>query len=90
MRISMQTAPGLVLALGAASFGGCTHSRVANGALIGAGAGAAVAGVAGGSMLGGAAVGAVGGAVVGAITRHDDGRCYRRDDHGNDYQVPCR
>jgi hypothetical protein len=69
---------------------GCTHSRVANGALIGAGAGAVVAGVAGGGVLAGAAVGAAGGAVVGAISRHDDGNCYRHDQDGRDYRVDCR
>ncbi|WP_428334554.1 hypothetical protein [Novosphingobium sp.] len=69
---------------------GCTHSRVANGALIGAGAGAVVAGVAGGGVLTGAAIGAAGGAVVGAITRHDDGQCYRHDRDGRDYRVDCR
>jgi len=69
---------------------GCTHDRVANGALIGAGAGAVVAGVAGGSVVAGAAIGAAGGAIVGAITRHNDGYCYRRDSNGNDYRVDCR
>jgi hypothetical protein len=69
---------------------GCTHDRVANGALIGGGAGAVVAGVAGGSVLAGAAIGAAGGAVVGAISRHDDGKCYRHDGDGHDYRVDCR
>ncbi len=69
---------------------GCTHDRVANGAIVGAGAGAVVAGVAGGSVLAGAAVGAAGGAIVGAITRHNDGYCYRHDGDGRDYRVDCR
>lgn len=69
--------------------GGCTHSRVANGALIGAGAGAVVAGVAGGGLLAGAAIGAAGGAVVGAISKHNDGYCYRHDNDG-DHRVDCR
>jgi len=68
--------------------GGCTHNRVANGALIGAGAGAVVAGVAGGGILAGAAIGAAGGAVVGAISRHNDGNCYRHDNDG-DHRVEC-
>lgn len=78
------------LALATTALSGCTHSRVANGALIGAGAGAAIAGVAGGSVLGAAAIGAAGGAVVGAITRHNDGYCYRHDADGHDYRVDCR
>ena len=77
------------LLAGSVAISGCTHDRVANGALIGAGAGAVVAGVAGGSVLGGAAIGAVGGAVVGAITKHKDGNCYRRDADGNEYRVRC-
>jgi hypothetical protein len=76
-------------ALALASLGGCTHNRVANGALIGAGAGAVVAGVAGGPVLAGAAIGAAGGAVVGAISRHNDGNCYRHDADGHDYRVDC-
>ena len=84
---------GATLAAGAlvlSGLTGCTHNRVANGALIGAGAGAVVAGVAGGGIVAGAAIGAAGGAVVGAISRHDDGNCYRHDNDGRDYRVDCR
>ena len=76
--------------LAVTGLGGCTHSRVANGAIIGAGAGAVIAGVAGGGVVAGAAIGAAGGAVVGAISRHDDGNCYRHDSDGHDYRVDCR
>jgi len=79
----------VALSLTALAASGCTHSRIANGALIGAGAGAVVAGVAGGSVVGGAAIGAAGGAVVGAVTHDHDGNCYRDDRDGNRHRVDC-
>jgi len=75
---------GSILALGA-----CADNYALEGAAIGAAAGAG-GGAGTGSDIGtSAAVGAAAGGVGGALIEKD-GRCYRRDSNGREYQVDCR
>jgi len=73
----------------ALALGACADNYAAEGGLAGAAAGAGVAAVTGGDVGTGAAVGAAAGAVGGALIEKN-GRCYRRDSRGNEYQVDCR
>src|SRR5690606_38163135 len=87
MAIRILLAPavlGSALALGA-----CSSNYAGEGALAGAAVGAAVGAVSDVEIEEGAAVGAAAGAIGGAQIRKD-GRCYRRDDRGREYQVRCR
>jgi hypothetical protein len=69
--------------------GGCSSNYAAEGGLAGAAAGAGVAAVTGGDIEEGAAIGAAAGAIGGALIKKD-GRCYRRDSRGYEYEVDCR
>jgi len=75
---------GSVVALGA-----CSSNYAGEGALAGAAVGAAVGAVSDVEIEEGAAVGAAAGALGGSLIRKD-GRCYRRDDRGREYEVRCR
>ena len=78
------------LLLGSAlSLGACAQNYAVEGAAVGAAAGAAVGAIAGGDVGTAAAVGAAAGAVGGALTEKN-GRCYRTDDRGREYEVRCR
>lgn len=83
--------PRLVLiasACGAAlSLSACASNYGAEGGLAGA-AGGALIGAAAGNTAAGAAIGAAAGAAIGSTIRKD-GRCYRRDDRGYEYEVRC-
>jgi hypothetical protein len=83
-RIFLATA----LAASALSLGACADNYAAEGGLAGAAAGAGVAAVTGGDIGTGAAIGAAAGAVGGALIEKD-GRCYRRDRDGREYEVSC-
>ncbi len=72
----------------AVTIGGCARNYAAEGALAGAAAGAGVGAVTGGDVAQGAAIGAAAGAVGGALIKKN-GRCYRRDRYGREYQVRC-
>jgi hypothetical protein len=73
----------------ALALGACADNYAAEGGLAGAAAGAGVAAVTGGNVGQGAAIGAAAGAVGGALIKKD-GRCYRRDSRGYEYEVDCR
>ncbi len=75
---------GSALALGA-----CSSNYAGEGALAGAAVGAGVGAVSGGDVGRGAAIGAAAGAVGGALIEKD-GKCYRRDRNGYEYEVSCR
>lgn len=77
------------LAASALTLGACADNYAVEGGLAGAAAGAGVAAVTGGDVEEGAAIGAAAGAVGGALIEKD-GRCYRRDDRGREYEVSCR
>jgi osmotically inducible lipoprotein OsmB len=74
---------GSVLALGA-----CASNYAGEGALAGAALGAGVGAVSDVEIEAGAAIGAAVGAAAGALIRKD-GRCYRRDRYGREYEVRC-
>ena len=74
---------GSTLALGA-----CAANYTAEGALAGAAVGAGVGAISDVEIEEGAAVGAAAGALAGALIKKD-GRCYRRDRNGREYEVRC-
>ena len=74
---------GSALALGA-----CASNYAGEGALGGAAVGAGVGALTGGNVAQGAAIGAAAGAIGGALIK-EDGKCYRRDRDGYEYQVRC-
>lgn len=76
------------LALSGLSLGACAHNYAGEGAIAGAAAGAGVAAVTGGDVAQGAAIGGAAGAVGGALI-HKNGKCYRQDRRGREYQVDC-
>ena len=76
------------LAVSALGLGACADNYAVEGGLAGAAAGAGVAAVTGGDVEEGAAIGAAAGAVGGALIEKD-GRCYRRDRDGREYEVRC-
>ena len=87
MNIRILLAPavlGSALALGA-----CSSNYAGEGALAGAAVGAAVGAVSDVDIEEGAAVGAAAGALGGSLIRKN-GRCYRVDSRGREYQVRCR
>ncbi len=73
---------------GALAVSGCAGNYAGEGALLGAAAGAGVGAVTGGNVVRGAAIGGAAGAVGGALIRKD-GRCYRQDSEGREYEVRC-
>jgi len=74
---------GSVLALGA-----CAENYAVEGAAIGAAVGAGVGAATDADIGTSAAVGAAAGAVGGALIRKN-GRCYREDRSGREYEVQC-
>lgn len=80
--------PAAILA-SALALGACSTNYAAEGALGGAAVGAGIGVVTGGDVAEGAAIGAAAGAVGGALIEKD-GRCYRRDRDGREYEVRCR
>lgn len=78
-----------VLLASALTLGACSSNYAGEGALAGAAVGAGVGAVSGGDVGTGAAVGAAAGAAGGALIEKD-GKCYRRDRDGYEYEVPCR
>ncbi|AKH41578.1 hypothetical protein FHS61_002066 [Altererythrobacter atlanticus] len=87
MKIKMLVAP---LLLGSAfSLGACADNYAVEGAAVGAAAGAGISAVTGGNVGTGAAVGAAAGGAGGYLIKKD-GKCYRRDRDGYEYEVPCR
>ena len=77
-----------VLLGSALSLGACAENYAAEGALAGAAVGAGVGAISDVEIEEGAAVGAAAGALAGALIRKD-GRCYRRDRDGREYEVRC-
>jgi hypothetical protein len=76
------------LALAALPLGACAHNYAGEGAIVGAAAGAGVAAATGGDVAQGAAIGGAAGAVGGSLI-HKNGKCYRTDRRGREYQVDC-
>ncbi|MBO9498383.1 MAG: hypothetical protein J7496_10160 [Novosphingobium sp.] len=70
------------------ALGACASNYAGEGALAGGAVGAGVGLVTGGDVAEGAAIGAAAGAVGGALIKKD-GRCYRRDRDGHEYEVRC-
>lgn len=77
------------LAASALALGACSTNYAGEGALAGAAVGAGVGLATGGNVGEGAAIGAAAGAVGGALIEKN-GRCYRRDRYGEEYEVNCR
>ena len=77
-----------VAAAGALAFAGCAGNYAGEGALAGAAGGAAIGAVTGGNVVQGAAIGAAAGGVAGALIKKN-GRCYRVDRNGYEYEVSC-
>jgi len=71
------------------ALGACSTNYAAEGALGGAALGAGVGAITGEGVAEGAAVGAAAGAIGGALIEKD-GKCYRRDRDGREYEVSCR
>lgn len=76
------------LAGSALALAACSSNYAGEGALVGAAGGAAYGAIADKDVAESAAVGAAAGGVVGALIKKD-GRCYRRDDYGYEYEVRC-
>ncbi len=78
-------------ALAASVFGlqACASNHAVEGAAVGAAVGAGVGAVTNANVGTAAAVGAAAGAVGGALIEKD-GRCYRTDRNGREYEVRCR
>jgi osmotically inducible lipoprotein OsmB len=70
------------------ALGGCAQNYAAEGALAGAALGAGVGAVTDRDIGTTAAVGAAAGAVGGALIEKN-GKCYRRDRDGREYEVSC-
>jgi osmotically inducible lipoprotein OsmB len=87
MRIRNLIAPALLAS--AFALGACADNYAVEGAVAGAAAGAGIAAVTGGEIDEGAAIGAAAGGIGGALIEKD-GRCYRRDRDGREYEVSCR
>ena len=81
--IAMSTALAASLSLAA-----CADNYAVEGGLAGAAAGAGIGAVTGGDVATGAAIGAAAGAAGGSLIRKD-GKCYRVDSRGREYQVDC-
>lgn len=67
---------------------GCSRNYAVEGAAVGAAAGAGIGAVTGGDVGTSAAIGAAAGAAGGSLIRKD-GKCYRVDNRGREYQVSC-
>jgi osmotically inducible lipoprotein OsmB len=86
MRIKTILVPavlGSVLMLGA-----CADNYAVEGAALGAAAGAGIGAVTDADVGTAAAVGAAAGAVGGTLVKKN-GRCYRTDRYGREYEVRC-
>ena len=70
------------------SLAACADNYAVEGGLAGAAAGAGIGAITGGDVATGAAIGAAAGAVGGALIEKD-GKCYRVDSRGREYQVDC-
>lgn len=81
----------LIPALAASAFAlqGCASHHAVEGAAVGAAVGAGVGAVTNADVGTAAAVGAAAGAVGGALIEKN-GRCYRTDRNGREYEVSCR
>jgi len=77
-----------VAAAGALALTGCASNYAGEGALAGGAAGAVIGAATGGDVVQGAAIGAAAGAVGGALIKKN-GRCYRTDRNGYEYEVSC-
>ncbi|HWK41521.1 MAG TPA: hypothetical protein VNR60_06280 [Croceibacterium sp.] len=88
MNIRILSAPA-VLFVSAVALGGCAGNYAGEGALAGAAVGAGVGAVTDADIATSAAVGAAAGAVGGALIEKN-GKCYRRDRDGREYEVSCR
>jgi len=75
-------------AAGALALGGCASNYAGEGALAGAAGGAVIGAATGGDVVKGAAIGAAAGGVAGALIKKN-GRCYRTDAYGYEYEVAC-
>ncbi|MEO6715957.1 MAG: hypothetical protein ABIM50_01715 [Novosphingobium sp.] len=73
---------------GALSVTACAGNYAGEGALVKGAVGAGVGAVTDGNVGRGAAIGAAAGAVGGALIKKN-GRCYRTDRNGDEYQVRC-
>lgn len=78
-----------VIFASALAIGACSTNYAGEGALAGAAVGAGVGALRGGDVAESAAIGAGVGAVGGALIEKD-GKCYRRDSRGREYEVRCR
>lgn len=86
MRTKMLLAP--ALAGGVLLLGACSSNYAVEGAALGAAAGAGVAAIADEDIGTGAAIGAAAGGAGGALVKKN-GRCYRSDRNGREYEVRC-
>ena len=77
-----------ILAGAALTVSGCARNYAGEGALAGAAGGALIGAATNGNIGQGAAIGAAAGGVAGALIKKD-GRCYRRDSNGYEYEVRC-
>jgi osmotically inducible lipoprotein OsmB len=84
----MRTILSPVLLLGPLALIGCAGNYAGEGALVGGAVGAGIGAATDGNVGRGAAIGAAAGAVGGALIRKN-GRCYRTDRNGYEYQVRC-
>jgi len=87
MKTRMLLAP--VLLGSALSLGACADNYAVEGAAVGAAAGAGISAATGGDVGTGAAIGAAAGGAGGYLVKKD-GKCYRRDRDGREYEVRCR
>lgn len=76
------------LAASALTLSACATNHAGEGALVGAAAGAAYGAIAEKDVAESAAVGAAAGGAIGALIKKD-GRCYRTDRYGYEYEVRC-
>jgi hypothetical protein len=70
------------------ALGACAENYAVEGAAIGAAAGAGIGAATDADIGTSAAIGAAAGAAGGAFVRKD-GRCYRNDRYGREYEVSC-
>ncbi|MEN7537176.1 YMGG-like glycine zipper-containing protein [Aurantiacibacter flavus] len=70
------------------SLAACADNYAVEGGLAGAAAGAGIGAVTGGDVATGAAIGAAAGAAGGSLIKKD-GKCYRVDSRGREYEVRC-
>ena len=77
-----------IAAAGALAISGCASNHAGEGALAGGLGGAVIGAATGGDVLTGAVIGAAAGGAVGSLIKKN-GRCYRADRNGYEYQVRC-